>query len=82
MDDEDQLKVDVAVIKEQVKELQDDTKDLKTSLDNLSDVLKDVKSLLDQYKGFIVAVILIGSLMGWIVGSAASIKAFVKGLFN
>lgn len=82
MDDEDQLKVDVAILQTQVKTLQEDTKDLKNSLDSLADVLKDVKSLLDNYRGFVFAILLIGTLMGWVISSTHYIKEFFTGIFS
>lgn len=80
--DEEVLKVDVAVLKNEVKTLQVDVKGLKESLDKLSEILKGVKELMAQYRGFVIAVLVIGSLLGWFLSSLASIKAAISGLFS
>lgn len=80
--EEEQLKIDVAVLKSEVTTLKADIQELKDTVTLLTEVLKEVKSLLDQYKGFAAAVILIGMVLGWLLSYASNIKDAIKTFFT
>ncbi len=80
--DDDNLDVEVATLKVEVKELKKEVTGLKKTLEQLENMLIQINDLLNQYKGFIFAIVIIGSLVGWLVAFWDNIVKIWHSLFK